>query len=84
MINNDLQTVMENYSKFLHDGDFEKYQPLINTPITEEIEQYLAREFARLYWIKGRFVEHLDAEWCANHAHFCQHEREIKNSPDGV
>ena len=62
--------IVENYGQILHDGDFEKYQPLCNTPMPKDIEQYLIREQCRLLWINGRFTEHLEEDWCANHAVF--------------
>jgi len=77
LLNTDLDTVMNNYAKFLHDGDFEKYQPMINTPMPDGIRQYLIREQCRLLWIVGRFTEHLEEAWCKNHAIFTVLESKI-------
>ena len=62
MINNKLDTVMNHYSRFLDDGDFEKYMPMIHSPDP--------RELTRIAWIMNRFTEYGSEEWNLIHSYF--------------
>jgi len=54
-INNNLDYIMERYSKFLNDGDYEKYMVMIDKPDYKEI--------TRIAWVMNRFTEYGSAEW---------------------
>jgi len=57
----------EEYSKFLHDGDFEKYQP--NCYLDRMSKEYLQacleaeREMLRAIWIRNRLTTYLSPDW---------------------
>jgi len=71
MINNHLEIVMERYSEFLNDGDYEKYMPMIDKPNYKEL--------TRIAWIMNRFTEYGSAEWNLIHALFTINYNKIKN-----
>jgi len=60
--NKDIDKVIEHYSKFLNDGDFEKYMPMIDKPDPKEL--------TRIAWIMNRFTEYGSADWNLIHAFF--------------
>jgi len=62
-INNDLDSVIEHYSNFLKDGDFERFMPMLGKPIPIELELSIYRELTRLYWILNRFTEYGSYQW---------------------
>ena len=47
---------MENYSKFLHDGDFELFQPVcyINQEAKDSARENFTKELTRALWIRMR------------------------------
>ena len=61
-INKDCDKVMEHYSKFLNEGDFEKYMPMLDKPEP--------RELTRIAWIFNRFTEYGSEEWNLIHSYF--------------
>jgi len=58
---------LEEYSKFLHEGDFEKYQP--NCYLDRMSKRYLIaccdaeREMLRAIWIRNRLTTYLSPDW---------------------
>jgi len=58
---------MNQYSIYLHDGDFEKYQPNIN--LNPHTREYLIqaldaeRELTRALWIMNRLTRYGDVHW---------------------
>ena len=64
-LNSDIETLMNGYSLFLNDGDYEKYMPYTNKgqPIDLKLLSWIEQQLARLYWIKNRFTEYGSKEW---------------------
>ncbi len=61
-----VQFLMDDYAMYLHDGDYEKYQPYTNnkgTNIDLPTLYYVEQELARLYWIKNRFTQRGSEQW---------------------
>jgi len=52
----------DTYSEFLHEGDFEKYMPFIETKPKDE-ELLSQRELVRALWIRQRFTHHQRDLW---------------------
>ena len=65
-LNGNLDWLMEDYSQYLHDGDYEKYQPYTNNQgknIDLNVLYYVEQELSRLYWIKNRFTQRGSEQW---------------------
>jgi len=65
------------YALFLHDGDFEKFQPYCyiekNTIPYYEGALIAEQEFTRALWIRQRFTTYLDIEWQEINSRFLFH-----------
>ena len=56
----DIDSVMNHYSTFLHDGDYEHWQPYTNgKELTKEDRQ----ELTRYAWILNRFTKYGSKDW---------------------
>ena len=62
-VNNKLDAVMEKYSTFLHDGDFENHHAK-NYPIPKSLQQYITNEIKRLMWIRKQYTPWGEEQWC--------------------
>ena len=72
-VNNNLDSVMNDYSKFLNDGDYEKYMPMIEHPDP--------RELCRIAWILNRFTKYGSKEWNLIHSYFAVNYDRIEPCP---
>ena len=64
-LNGNIDNLMNEYSKFLDDGDYNKFMPYTNKgqPIDQELLSWVEQQLARLYWIKNRFTQYGSKEW---------------------
>ncbi len=64
-LNSNIESLMNGYSRFLDDGDYEKFMPFTNKgqPIDYKLLSWIEQQLARLYWIKNRFTEYGSKEW---------------------
>lgn len=66
-IDDNIDRTMESYARFLHDGDYEKYMPLIDMDKTSleylALQIELQAERVRLLWIELRFVKFYSNDW---------------------
>jgi len=72
-----LEMVMDYYSDFLHDGDYEKYNPNINlVPGSREYlvqALFTAREMTRAIWLMNRLTKFGDVHWSLLNKEFQVH-----------
>ena len=57
-LNGNIESLMNGYSKFLEDGDYEKFMPYTNQVIDFKVLRWVEQQLARLYWIKNRFTQY--------------------------
>ena len=56
--------LVDDYSEFLHDGDFTKYQGFCySKKVDYDVLYYIEQELARIYWINNRFTQYGSNEW---------------------
>ena len=70
-IQNDVLSVMNHYSRFLHDGDYERFQPYTDWKGLINIED--EKELARCAWLLNRFTKYGSKEWYELHKLFCSY-----------
>ncbi len=64
-LNGNIDNLMNEYSKFLDDGDYNKFMPYTNKgqPLDHTVLRWVEQQLARLYWIKNRFTQYGSKEW---------------------
>ena len=63
MVDGDMDFLMNNYSRFLHDGDFEKYQFETNDPKEIRPDRKDVEELMRYLWINNRYTIYGSKRW---------------------
>lgn len=79
-VNNNLDMIMEDYSMYLRDGDYERFMPMLHESLPPEFELEIYRELARLYWILNRFTEYGSYQWRVYNTLFSNSKNMIRNA----
>jgi len=78
-----LSDPVEDYALFLHEGDFEKFQPYCY--MKKHTDEYYKgcliaeQELTRALWIRQRFTTYLDIDWQEINSRFLFHFDMIKS-----
>ena len=62
-LRDEIEVVMNHYSTFLHDGDYERWQPYTDSSKDRTPTEQDRKELARYSWVLNRFTTYGSKEW---------------------